>query len=204
MRCARTRRVRMERQLGFVDPSVELWAARHLDRCPACAAEARAEERLTAGLAALGDRTAPDVDVVAAVMARIAASDRVERREVAARQLGWASGGAVAGGLALVGMLIWMLPDMGRLFLELGALAAAIREALVPLATPVIVLLEIPTRLLGVLGDLLARLGFALASFRPLAAGAVGIGWAAMIATITLIVGRELVRTRPTWVRKES
>ena len=113
MRCATAGRLITERRGrpgNRLSPSLEAELARHLDGCPACAAEAALESLLAQQLARGGAGAAVrPVDVRARVLIALVSEPPVDRRAVSPRQL---IAGAVAGG-ALVAAAVLVAAWVG-------------------------------------------------------------------------------------------
>lgn len=197
MDCRSAKKAIVERSLGLLAPSAEEALCRHLEGCEPCRAEQRAENRLKLDLESLRESFPHAIDVRPRVMREIGSLDRVEREHIPARQIGWAAAAAIACCLALLGSLPWLLPQVSPLLGQIKIMAATFGKVLVELASPLISLITVPFKLLGLAYRLAAVFVSQLSRLEPAAITAAAFCYMAMAATITLIVGRDLKKTTP-------
>lgn len=194
MRCRDAGPALVERGLGLLEPRAEAALRAHLERCPRCAAEARVEGLLGEALLSLRGDCPHELDVSARVGGRLHLLRPQDFEEVPARQLGWAAAFAVACLGGLIAGFWFLLPDLPPLLDGAAGVASSLGGALEGLARAALALLALPVKLLGVLVRMLTACGTLLARLEPVAVAVVGLGYAAMAATITLVLGRDLRR----------
>jgi hypothetical protein len=193
----------VERGLGLLAPADELALRLHLEGCPDCAAEERIERLLRGELSALREEIPCALDVHARVMPRIRSLRGVEREEVPARHLGWAGALAAACFVALLGGLWLLLPELPALVRVTSGLISSLGSAALILSASLLTLIALPFKLIGIAIDTLEALGPLASWLEPVGLSAVGLSYAAMAATITLVVGRDLKRPLPAFRREE-
>ena len=203
MHCRKARLALVERDLGTLCRDAAVRLDQHLQRCPACATEARIDAQWISELARLRQGYPLPLEVAGRVVARVRDGERVERVEVRHRQLAWATMAAVACGL-LVAFGAWItLPEPIRL-VEDGSILLGSATWLVELVTtPLATLLGVVVTLVGSLLKALAAVGSAMKQLLPAAWVATGLVCLAMAATISAIVGRDLLGSAPALARKE-
>jgi hypothetical protein len=194
----------VERGLGLLAPADELALRRHLESCPDCAAEERIERLLRDELSSLRQEIPHPVDVRTRVMPRIHTLVGVAREEVPARHLGWAGALAATCSVALLAGLWLLLPELPALLRVTGGLISSLGSAALVLSASLLTLIALPFKLIGIAIDTLGSLGPVASRLEPVGLVAVGLSYAAMAATITLVVGRDLKRPLPAFRREES
>ncbi len=193
MRCARARRLLLDRELGHVDPTLGAVLERHLETCPGCARESRLDMLVVADLALLRGEPTFELDVSDRVMTRVRELETVGRAEVPVWQLGWSTAAAVLTAVALVGGLWVMLPDLLHGARQLLAVAGSFRNAAMALTAPLIGLLEVPLRLLWSLAGALRAGSPLLNGLQPVGVGLGVLAFLVMTTTIGYVVGRDLL-----------
>jgi hypothetical protein len=201
MRCRTARRVRLEAQLGLAAAAALEALASHRASCRDCAALEAAEQSLDAGLAALREERPVEVTVTARVLARIA--DVTPRPAVPATtaQLAWAAGTAAAFALGLLVGLAQLLPRVPGLAAEARLAATGIWVALGGVFSALEGLAGSLAVLVGRAVRSLTALAGPLESLQPLALATVALCSLMMATSITLVVVRDLRRTR--WISQE-
>lgn len=194
MRCRDAGPALVELGLGLLEPREESALRAHLQACPRCAAEARLEGALSDALQSLREEYPHEIDVRPRVSQGLAALRPHDFDEVPARQLGWAAGFATACLAGMAGGLWFLLPDLHPLLDGAAGLASGLAGVLQGLARALLALLALPIKLLGVLAGLLTACGSLLARLEPVAVAAIALSYAAMAATVTLVLGRDLRR----------
>jgi hypothetical protein len=197
MRCRAARRAIVENELQGLGVERSAALDRHLRRCAACTRRSRLEQRLERDLVALHgvelEQIGP-VDVVPRVMATIDRSPGLDRRDVPARQLGWASAAAALLALFLLPVFVATLPDPSRLA-RAGVSLRLVLDHLIERGAALLgVLWTLMRVLLHSLVDALGALGSALALLEPVAVTASAVGYAAMALTVVVVLGRDLRR----------
>jgi hypothetical protein len=162
----------------------------------------REERILAAELGRLREEPVPVVDVRAAVMARIAAADRISREEVSTVQLGGVALAVTAGFVVVAFGLLTVLPDVGALRI-LGSALGLAREVAGGMAAALVSLLVLPFEALGVVARWVHGFDPILASLRPVGIAGAAIGCSAIAATSVIVVGRDLMRGRVAVPREE-
>jgi hypothetical protein len=197
MRCRNARAHLIGRGSAPLDRATESALRGHLESCPACAAEERFEALLREELGALHDEIPYPLDVRGRVLPRISELGAVAREEVPARQLGWAAALCMACFLGLLAAFRSLLPELlglaGAAVSTLSPLGAAAAD----LAAPVWTLIGLPFRLAAIAIESLASLVPLIGRLEPVGLVFVVLSYAAMAATITLVVGRDLRRPQP-------
>lgn len=194
MRCRDAGPALVELGLGLLDPATEAALRAHLELCPRCAAEARAEGPLRAAVRALHEEYPLEIDVRSRVLHGLADPGTPDLTEVSVRQLGWAAACAAACLVALVAGLRLLLPELPPLWNETAGLVSTFGGALEGLVRAMFALLALPLKLFGVLVRLLGAFGSLLARLEPVAVVAVALGYAAMSGTAALVLARDLRR----------
>lgn len=192
MRCRRAQQAMLERELGLASPEAERALARHLARCAPCADRQLAAGRLSAGLTSSRIDLPFEIDVVPALLPRLAALPPIDREEVPVRQLGWAAAAGFACALLLLACVVPLFPELSGIARGGWLLGRALLAAAGDLARPMVSLLSLPFRLLASLQGLAATVATLAGRLEPLGAGAVALGYAAMALTIVIAVGRDL------------
>lgn len=203
MECRKARASFVEWELSLLPPDAERAILAHLETCSECAALARSERVLSAGLLRLRVETPFQVDVAARVMVEISRLGRPAPPRVPARHFGWASAAAVLVASVLLGIAGASLPEV-RQALVAGLLAVldlgqAMGTAVSPLAPYVQAMGRILLTLGRAAGDLLA----ATTHLEPLARPAVVFSAMAALALSSLVIGRDLVARSPRATAKE-
>jgi len=194
MRCRETGPALVELELGLLGPRAEAALRAHLESCPRCAAEARAEALLSDALRSLREPYPHEIEVRAAVSRRLRAAAPPEREEVPARQLGWAAAVATVCLAGLLFGLRLLLPELPPLLEPAASVAATLGGVLEGLGRVLLALLALPFKFFGVLFGILGALGSLLAKLEPAAIAAVAAGYAGIATTATLVLGRDLRR----------
>jgi hypothetical protein len=197
MDCRSASKAIVERSLGLLAPGAEEPLRRHLESCESCRAEEAVERRLKLDLESLRRSFPHAIDVRSHVMRAIGSLGRVEREDIPARQLGWAAAAAIACGVALLGSLPWLLPELSPLLGQIKITAATFGRVLAELLSPLLSLITVPFKLAGLAYRLATLLISQLSRLEPAAIAATAFCYMAMAATITLIVGRDLRKTTP-------
>jgi len=197
MHCREVKKAIVVRSLGPLTPELESALNRHLGRCSACLAEERFERNLRGELASLRGEFPQAIDIRRRVMSAISGMESVERELVPARQIGWAAAAAIACFIGLFGSLPWLWPQLSPLLADIEVMAATFGRVAADLAAPLITLLSLPFKLAGVLIRTLSGFASFLSRLEPAAIGTIAICYMAMAATITLVVGRDLMNVRP-------
>lgn len=203
MRCRDAGLAIVERGAGRLAPDAEAALREHLTGCPQCAAQSALEERLRDGMSLLREDYPFEIDVRPRVLSRIAEIGRINRDEVPSWQLGWAAGLAVACFLGLLGGA-WMLwidaaPGLRQGIEALPALAGALGK----LAAPILALVSLPFKLLGIGLKVLGALGTVLAELESVGVAGIALCYAMMGVTITLVLGRDFRRPLPALLRED-
>ena len=194
MRCRDTETGLVELGLGLLEPRAESALLAHLQVCPRCAEEARAERLLAHAIGSLREEYPHEIDIRPRVGLRLAGLRPRDLEEVPARQLGWAAVGAAACLAALAAGFWVLLPDLPPLLDGAASLASSLGGVLEGLVRTLLALLALPFKLLGALLRMLGAFGSLLARLEPVAIAAVALGYAGMAATVTLVLGRDLRR----------
>jgi hypothetical protein len=197
MRCRDAERALLEQSLGTARHETLSGLSDHLERCPACAARERDERRMLRDLASLHGEIPWEVDVGPTVMERIQALGEINRDEISVAQLGWSAATAAVWVAVLIASLTWVVPDSAPLVAALAGSARAFGEALAAAGAALLALLALPFKLAGALAKPLGAFGTLLRQLEPLGITAVAASYAAMAATIFLVVGRDLRRALP-------
>jgi anti-sigma factor RsiW len=203
MHCRKARLALVDRDLGTLGRDAAVRLEQHLQRCPACATEARIDAQWIAELARLRQAYPLPLDVAGRVVARVRDAERVERVEVHQRQLAWATVAAVACGLLFVFGAWSTLPEPGRLVEDGSILLGSAKWFFELVTTPLATLFGVVVTLVGSLLKTLAAVGSAMKQLLPAAWVATGLACLAMAATISAIVGRDLLGPAPAYARKE-
>jgi hypothetical protein len=158
--------------------------------------EAGIQARIEADLRLLRETPAPATDVVARVLARVAASPAPRREEISRRELAWIATGI---GAVLLGSLVTAVAQAPAILdlLERGGIAMArMRTVFAALASPAHGVLE-------AIGEASLRTGGACAAAAMRALGRTPalstLAWLVllvMVATTALVVRRDLRRER--------
>jgi len=191
MNCRKARMAAVERDLGLLGPGPAAKLEAHLQGCPGCAAELRAEALVVRALSELGRREPIDVDVAARVMAGVAP---VAREEVPARQLGWAGAGAAVCTAIVIAALAARWQQVEALLRSGAAITSKLLGFADALATPLISLLSFLVRLVGTAAGSLADLAAQASGLAPLAWLAVALGYGLMASTVALVLLKDLRR----------
>jgi hypothetical protein len=194
MRCRDAGPALVELGLGLLEPAEEASLRAHLERCPRCAEEARVEGLLGEALLSLRGEYPHELDVRGRVGRDLDALRPRALEEVPARQLGWAAAFAVA---CLAGLIagLWLLaPELSPMLDGAAGLLSSLGGLLEGLGRAALALIALPFKLLGVLARVLAACGSLLARLEPVAVAVVALGYVAMAATVTLILGRDIRR----------
>ena len=138
-----------------------------------------------------------EIDVRSTVMERLRALGGIDRDEISVAQLGWSAAFASIWVLALLAGLGWLLPESVPLIGELAGLIRALGDAAAAAGAALLALLALPFKLAAILVKPLGALGTLLRQLEPLGVAAVAVSYAAMAATISLVVGRDLRRALP-------
>lgn len=194
MNCHRAQMARVERDLGTLTLGFERALDAHLERCDSCRREAQQERLIVEDLSALREVELPQLDLRAAMMARIE-RERPQRQEwVSQRQLGWAAV-VTCSIAALLGVGLWQqsqwLGAAAVTATRVGAVLISLFASLLSIGKQILML---PWRLFfGLVGDsgVTAK---NVAAYEPLAAFAVVGALLLMTAAIAWIVGRDLTR----------
>lgn len=192
MNCRRARRIVAIRDQRPIEQADRQSLERHLDGCPLCAATARSDAWLLAGLSSLRGQIPYTIDVRSRVMLTIERMDPVEPYEVPAWQLGWA---ALVAGLGLAGLLrlLWSYWPQWRQGLgTTAALLGGLADLASSVGAALMSLLTLPFELLGALGGLWTEIAPALAHLEPVAVASVAVCYLIVGGTVARIVGRDL------------
>jgi hypothetical protein len=203
MRCREARAAIVETGSRWPVAAAGAELREHLSVCRDCSAEAAVERRLRDEISSLRGEYPHEIDVRTRVVRRIAELGRIDREEVTTGQLGWATSFAAACvvGLLAGGWILWSdaapglregLETLPTLFGPLGALAQ-----------PLLKLASVPFKLLGVALKLLGAFGSLVSELEPVGITVVAFCYAAMAATIALVVGRDLKRPLPAVARED-
>jgi hypothetical protein len=203
MRCRIARKKLVEVELGLVGPAARAELDAHLGNCAFCATAAERERGLTADLVSLRCEVPLAIDVTSEVASRLATAEGSLRHgEVGLRQA-LAAAAAVAGfgGALLVGL--WrVLPGLPELIAEAHVLLTGLRLAAANLLAPAVDLLRTVIRSAAGLLALLGPVAESLRPLQPVALATIAACTVMMLASIVLVVGRDLTRDR--WIREES
>lgn len=183
LRCADLDRLLLERELGLLD-AVELEELQHhLTACSGCTDRTHQTETISTSLRGLHRDYPFEIDITARVAARIAGAGRAEASSEA--ELAWASLVAVTGTIAVVFALPWLFEPLGATLHALWLFASAARGCVRPL----LVLAEVPLRLLWAGAATLVQLAPGLAPWRSvLETAAVWTGVVMLITTLSVIL----------------
>jgi hypothetical protein len=173
----------LQRELGLLAAAEVGELGRHLTDCDGCATRARQAAVISAGLRSLRRDYPFEIDVTARVAARVAGPYRTEPASVA--ELAWASAVAVAGAIAALLALPWLLAPLGSVLETLWLFGSATRGCVRPL----LALIEVPLRLLWACAETLVQLAPGLRPWRAvLETAAVWTGIVMSITTLSVIV----------------
>jgi len=197
MRCPDAKKALLERSLGTALPELLSGLSEHLEHCAACAERERSEQRMLRDLLSLRGEIPWEIDVRSTVMERLRALGGIDRDEISVAQLGWSAAFASIWVLALLAGLGWLLPESVPLIGELAGLIRALGDAAAAAGAALLALLALPFKLAAILVKPLGALGTLLRQLEPLGVAAVAVSYAAMAATISLVVGRDLRRALP-------
>jgi hypothetical protein len=197
MRCRDARRALLEQNLGMARRETRSGLSGHLERCPTCAIQERGEQRMLRDLASLRGEIPWEIDVRLTVMERIQMLGRIDRDEISVAQLGWSAAIAVLWVSVLFAGLGWLLPEGAPLIGELAGLLRALVDAGAAAGAALLALLALPFKLAGILAKPLGAIGTLLKQLEPLGLAAVAVSYAAMAATISLVIGLDLRRALP-------
>jgi hypothetical protein len=200
MRCSRATKAILDGQVGPADAAREAALSLHLREYAACRRESLEAERMAVDLAGLRCDYPFEIDVRPRVLARLADLQRPSTTDVPTRQLGWAALAAGIAAVMLVGGFIELLPDLARLARGLLVAAGSLGDLIGRLLQPLSLVMTVPLRLAWGLFKWAAPL---LDGLQPLAIGAAAACTAAMVATIAVVLSRDLRRTHPLMTREE-
>jgi hypothetical protein len=195
MKCRSARKAIVERSLGLLASGDAEELRRHLESCESCRAEAAVENRLKAELESLRGSIPHLIDVRPHVMREIGSLGAIEREEVPARQIGWAAAVAIACCAGLLGSLPWLWPEISPLLGDLKIMASTLGKVIAGLAAPLVSLVAVPFKLIGLVYKLAAILFSHLSRLEPAAIAVTAFCYMAMATTITFTVGRDLKKT---------
>jgi hypothetical protein len=197
MDCRGAGKAIVERSLGLLAPGAEAQLKRHLEGCESCRAEVIIEHRLKLDLESLRGSFPHAIDVRPGVMREIVSLGPVEREDVPVRQIGWAAAAAIACCIALLGSLPSLLPEISPFLGQIKVMASTFGRVLAELVSPLLSLMTVPFKLVGLAYRLAAVFVSQLSRLEPAAITAIAFCYMAMAATITLVVGRDLKKTIP-------
>ena len=192
MRCARARSAIVQRQLSLLSPREQVDLERHLRDCAACSAEAELEGRLAGDLLSLREEYPLELDVSRRVMAEIARTGEPERREVPDRQLVWSAIAATVATAALLATAKQFLPIVPEALQAMQVLASSALTVVTEVARPVLALLAIPFKLLGILLESVGGLSPLVDAGRPAMTSMTIVSCVLMTLTTFYVVGRDL------------
>lgn len=196
MNCRRAKGVFADHELKLASPWQRSALDDHLGQCPACAAWARRERRLTSALAALDAELPFEVDVTQRVRSGVGRRRALPGREVAFGELA-GSAVAAAATLAALGFGLWRLaPMLPRLFAEARLLASAIGSALTTLWSPLATVLSAAARSARTVLTALEPSAGTLETLQAVMIATVALCALTMATSIVLVVGHDLRRSR--------
>jgi hypothetical protein len=204
MDCRAARKAIVEHSLGLRATGLDGALCRHLEGCESCRAEHAVEQRLKLDLESLRGSFQHAIDVHGRVLREIGTLGGIEREVVPARQIGWAAAAALACCAALLGSLPWLLPEISPLLGQIKIMAATFGRVLAELVSPLISLITVPFKIMGLAYELAAVFFSQLSRLEPAAITAAACCYTAMAATITLVVGRDLKKTTPALPGREE
>lgn len=203
MRCERVRRHLPALREGSLSRPEALMVTAHLDRCPSCAAEAAAEERLAGELALVRRLRVPDIDVEHRVLRQVRVARLSPKPRLSPRDLAIIAAAAwiAAAGIGLAAVEFWAA--WPRAVGELGPLASV--ADLAPAAGKVLsaLLSQGAQALLWFAARLFALLAWLTGMLRPATYVVASSGAAFMVAAIVAILTRDY-RLAARGVRREE
>lgn len=194
MNCRRARAAAIDRGLGVLPPDRRAALEAHLAGCGACARAMRAEERLVAELAALGEAPPLDVDVTARVLAAIGPPGGRPREEVSGRQLAWTGVAAAVAAVAVAASFGGQLPKIEALWQSGTTVVFNVLGFADALLDPLGALVAAGLGLLGALAGWLFELASGASRLAPFARFTVTLCYAVVASTVTLVLIRDLRR----------
>lgn len=203
MDCTRVRAAFIEWELSLLPPDEACVIAAHLETCCECAALARRERALSAGLLRLRVEVPFQVDVSTRVLAEISRLGSSVRNRVPARHFGWASAAAALVAAVLLGIAIPSMPQARRALVA-GLLATLdLGRAMGTAISPLAPYAQAAGRTLLASGRAAGDLLTAAIHLEPLARPAVVVSAVAALALSSLVIGRDLLARSPRATAKE-
>ena len=186
-------------ELGLVSPARSAGLVAHLESCPECTAWNARERALTDAIAALRVDIPLAVDVSARVVSRVSGTDPAPANQLTAQQLGWFSAVALAFGTVVLVGLWSVLPDLPLLIDTARALLSGADHLVTGLGAPLLALVATLARSAGGALRSFQALYDPLQQVGPLAIAMIALCTTMMVASILLVLGRDLRRHQ--WTR---